>query len=137
MPVYMLHKTRCSHAVESSVSQAHTHRRTPSARLRAPGSGLRAPSESSYPRRPVLYPGPGHLLLVDDVHQLHGVVALHVDHRPLQGILGDLVELRGRRGETGGETGALDSDVPVAKRDSGHSSDSSGLQDTLGSVHFS
>lgn len=45
----------------------------------------------------MLYPSAGHFLLVDDVHQLDGVVALHVDHRPLQGVLGHLVELRRRQ----------------------------------------
>lgn len=51
----------------------------------------------AYPRWSVLYPSTSHFLLVDDVHQLHGVVALHVNHRPLQRILCNLVELR--RGE--------------------------------------
>lgn len=52
-----------------------------------------------YPRWPVLYPSARHFLLVDDVHELHGVVALHVHHRPLQGILGHLVELKERGGD--------------------------------------
>lgn len=49
---------------------------------------------SPYPRWSVLYPSARHFLLVDDVHELHSVVTLHVNHRPLQGILGHLVELR-------------------------------------------
>lgn len=48
---------------------------------------------SAHPRRPVLYPSASHFLLVDDVHELDRVVALHVNHRPLQGVLCDLVEL--------------------------------------------
>lgn len=42
----------------------------------------------------MLYPSTSHFLLVDDVHQLNSIVALHVNHRPLQRILSDLVELR-------------------------------------------
>lgn len=42
----------------------------------------------------MLYASARHFLLVDDVHELHGVVALHINHRPFQGILGHLVQLR-------------------------------------------
>lgn len=63
---------------------------------------------SPYPRWSVLYPSARHFLLVDDVHELHSVVALHVNHRPLQGILGHLVELK----EGGGDV----EDVEIQKR---------------------
>lgn len=61
---------------------------------------------STYPRWSVLYPSTGHFLLVDDVHQFDGVVALHVNHRPLQGILSNLVELKRRRRKKTRETQA-------------------------------
>lgn len=61
---------------------------------------------STYPRWSVLNPSTGHFLLVDDVHQFDGVVALHVNHRPLQGILSNLVELKRRRRKTTRETQA-------------------------------
>lgn len=48
----------------------------------------------------MLNPSTGHFLLVDDVHQFDGVVALHVNHRPLQGILSNLVELKRQRKKT-------------------------------------
>lgn len=69
--------TRASHS-----SHTHTHGR------------YLCFARSPYPRWSVLYPSARHFLLVDDVHELHGVVALHVNHRPLQGVLGHLVELR-------------------------------------------
>lgn len=50
-----------------------------------------------YPRRPVLDPCSGHFLLVDDVHELDGIVALHIHHRPFQRILGNLVELETKK----------------------------------------
>lgn len=53
-----------------------------------------------------MYPSTGHFLLVDDVHQFDGVVALHVNHRPLQGILSNLVELKRRRRKKTRETQA-------------------------------
>lgn len=67
----------------------HTHTQGRHLRWVVWGFGL-----SPYPRRSVLYPSASHFLLVDDVHELHGVVAFHVNHRPLQGILSHLVELK-------------------------------------------
>lgn len=69
------------------VTHTHTRRRYLCGAVRAAGW-------RPYPRWSVLYPSARHFLLVDDVHELHSVVALHVHHRSLQGILGHLVELR-------------------------------------------
>lgn len=41
-----------------------------------------------------MYPSASHFLLVDDVHELHGVIAFHVNHGPLQRILSHLIELQ-------------------------------------------
>lgn len=46
-----------------------------------------------HPGGAVLYPGSGHLLLVDNIHQSGGIDAPNVDHRPLQGVPDPQVEL--------------------------------------------
>ena len=73
-----------------ALDQPRTHTYTQQRHLRRSvwGFGL-----SPYPWRPVLYPCTSHFLLVDDVHELDCIIALHVNHRPLQRILGHLVEL--------------------------------------------
>ena len=47
----------------------------------------------AHSRGAVLDPRAGHFLLVDDVHQLDGVCALHVHHRPLERVFRALVQL--------------------------------------------
>lgn len=56
---------------------------------RVPARLPRAPEAHS--RGAVLNPGSRYFLLVDDVHQLDGVRALHVHHRPLEWVFRALV----------------------------------------------
>lgn len=54
------------------------------------GPGVVAGVEA-HSRGPVLNPCSSHFLLVDDVHQLDGICALHVHHGPLERVFLALV----------------------------------------------
>lgn len=48
----------------------------------------------SYRWRPVLNPGPGNLLFVNDIHQFDSIGPLHIHDWPLQRVLQAMVQLR-------------------------------------------
>jgi hypothetical protein len=58
---------------------------------------LQAGLGDTHSRRTVLDPCSSHLLFIDNVHQLNGVCALHVHHRPLEWVFRALVQLKEER----------------------------------------